>query len=240
MARIKHLQEKILEQDSIKALREKDPAALTDDDRRTLVGAFIEVEREKTRAFLDRAVVGLDSPLRQDAWLAARQAAGRAYDRPGLVEEVTEIAKSEDSGEWLQALEQRIRAEVEAGVRVALASGNVNRAAIDRVIDGLKLAAEDFEISEDIGDEQWTVTVVLPGRIIAHNAGSSPDRVEDVGEDDDEDESIELRALMADLREYMADGVSFESVDWDFDGEAMYDADIVLAATSFVPRTSDR
>lgn len=240
MARIKHLQEKILEQDSIKVLQEKDPAALTDDDRRMLVTAFIEVEREKSRAFLDRAVVGLDSPLRQDAWLAARQAAGRAYDRPGLADEVTEIAKSEDSGERLQTLEQRIRAEVEAGVRASLAGRSVHHAVIDRVIDGLKLAAEDFEISEDIGDEQWTVTVLLPGRIIAHNAQSSPDHVEDVGEDDDEDESIELRALMADLREYMADGASFESVDWDFDGKALYDADLVLAATSFVPRTSDR
>ena len=243
MARINHMQERILEQDSLKGLLEKDPAVLSAAEWRALVGAFIEVEREKTRAFLDRAVAGLESPLRQDAWLAARQAAGRAYDRPGLEEEAAEIAKSEDSGDRFLVIEKRIRAEVEANVRAVLAEQSVGDAAIDRVIDGLKLAAEDFEISEDISDEQWRVSVVLPGRIIAHNSESNPDRVKDEAEDGDDEQSIEaieLGALMAELRVYMADGATFESVEWEFQGDALYDADLVLAATSFVPRSLER
>lgn len=240
VARIDHLREKILEQDSIKELQEKDPASLSDQERKTLVRAFIEFEREQARVFVDRAFAAVDANLRQDVWLAAREAAGRAYGRPGLLEEAIEISKAGDSGGQLASIERRLKAEVESDVRAAMTDRGVVAAVVDRVIDAMRLATDAFEISEDIQDEEWMVSVALPGRIIGHNSTEQVDRVE-LDDDEAEDTSIEavaLGELAAELRKHMADGVTFESINWDVSGQSFHDADVVLAATSFVPRTS--
>jgi hypothetical protein len=118
---------------------------------------------------------------------------------------------------------RRVRAAVESTLTDSQGAKNAS----DTYLRAFDMVRDDYRLSEDLGDEQWGVAVRLPGRIIAHNcfdASAQPS---------------ETAASEPDLLKGLLAGDVFpqgpDRVGWRLEGPALYDREVVLMATSFVP-----
>ena len=231
-ARIAYWQQVYLENDDIKAISKKAPEDLTDEDRIKLAEALIAADAHKTGAFVEWAVEEMANPIPQDAWLAARSAAIKTYADELTPEALAEIIKQEGGAEQAVELAQDVHERAVEQMRSVLTAHQVGPALRDEFIDAYYTVRDRFEITEDIADENWQVTVALPGTIIAHNSRSEPS-VLDIDTLRGDDDFGELARVLADTR--FRPGYSL--VEWKFDAKPLLsDRDVVLAATSFVPR----
>ncbi len=202
---LEFLRQELFETDDLKAILAKDPHTLTADERARLVSTFQEYGARELGVMMQEAERRMPAPLPQLAFLKGR-AAGQAVMRDqALAERVIGSltgGQKVDLAPLVEEVRQRSWAAMEAALREAGATA-------DR-IDGLRVQWEKvraaWEITSDLSDESWVVTVELPGRIVGHNSDLAVDPARPAG-----------------------------TVEWRFPGKALFDRDQILRATSFVP-----
>ncbi len=205
---VEFLRQEFFETDDIKAILAKDPKTLAEAERTRLVQALVEYSAQEIGMFVQTAAEALPEPLPQLAFLKARAHAQAVYRDSKLADRVVALLTSDAKAD-LGPLEQEVRRGVRDATAKSLRESGVPAAAIDVYLDRLQDVRDAHDLTQDLGDEHWTVTVKLPGRIVGDNSDAP-------GEGD--------RAAGA--------------VAWRFPGKALCDRDLILLATSFVPKES--
>jgi hypothetical protein len=178
-AQLEVMRQKVLEQagpldrDRLEQLGPAEAAAVVD----ALAGA--EVTRLVHFARLAFADVTPEAP--QDAWLAVRAAAADALadlDSPALAQLLLE---AEEDPAAAAALE-RSRAELEhrtlAAMQAALRdTGRYPPSQINRFLHRFDQHRMAHRVTEDLGDERFTVRVRMPGTVVGHNGSAEQDGV---------------------------------------------------------------
>lgn len=224
-------QKTIFESDEIKKISNQSPDKMTDSERIKLAEAFITSDTRKTAEFIEDAALSMTDRLPQDAWLAARKAGLNTYAQEFTDQKLAELLKSEDGATEAVEMANQTRELVVDTMRDALRERRIPPMLINEFINAYRLSRDEFETTEDLGDENWRVTVVLPGTIVGYNGvdALAPNNNDDRGRNPASD------AVYKVLDEAKFEP-GFSRVRWEFDGNWLADRDVVLAATSFVPR----
>lgn len=240
-AHVHHFHDRIMESDRMKALAEKDSDELTQAEREELVAAFITVEADKTAQFAMQAFDELGASIAPDAQLAALNRAREQYLKASVRDSVLGLmargeGNDEDVSADLEALEQQVRHDVEDMIRVELADAGAAPRLIGSIVEQYRTARERFHVTEDLADEQWRVNIVLPGRVVAHNSWHGPDEpVASLAVLSDQYGSEPAMAdLVSELNEQNATH-GFTVAAFEFDGRSLFDRDVILMVSSFVP-----
>ncbi len=245
-ATVQYWQDKVMQSDEIKAITQKEPQDLTDPERVKIARAFIDVEANQTASFIEQVGLAMPKLVSQHALLKARRSAMKVYSSKDLFDRVIEllVRDDDDDAEEVEQIERELRAQVRSAVEAALSSAQVKHTVIEQFLDGYQLAREAFEVTGDLGDESWLVSVEMPGRIMAHNSSQALLRPV---EEQDAVRKMAISATVAIEKDGELKPVTsiheYESrsgkVAWEFDGKALRDRDMVLMATSFVPNESE-
>jgi len=239
-AQIDYHRKQVMESDEIKAIGQKPPAEMSEAELATLASAFIRFESARMGEFVDLAALSLTPPPSADVWATARNRVMEVYQKPDLVQQVTSIVQSY-GGQETVALEQRLRKQTTEALRSSLQNSHLSRDAVDSFMDAWDRVRLEFEVTEDLGDEEFEVHLTLPGRIVAHNADSAPETAtlatdaDEVRDEGCEDHAERVREFAGPMRGTDKEP-AYERVSWIFKGKAVYDRNVVLLATSFVPR----
>ncbi|MCB9866679.1 MAG: hypothetical protein H6816_08620 [Phycisphaerales bacterium] len=224
-AQFDYYQEKLIKSGEVRELAEKNPKDLTDDERAKLAERLIRVDLLRTEQFLGAAAE--HNPLPQVALLKAQLAIEPLFADSTVKEETINLLRGNPDGDGLAKLENRLKADVRKTVKRVLADAQVDNDEATAYLQAYDDVRTAYQLSEDLGDDYWAVAVRMPGRIIAHNCFDEDSTPADT-EKDDEDF---VKAMLA--------GDDFprgpDRVGWSFDGTALYDREVVLMATSFVP-----
>ena len=234
-ALVDYPQQAILKADSVKALTEKNPEELTDEERKQLTEALIRAVAQKSVAFFDQAASAVDTPPNQPALLHARRAILAQFESKQFLDRVLALTGQDDEqAAKADALQADLRASIDAQVRAALIENGVSAHHADALVTAAHDARDRFLITEDLGDDEWAVQVFLPGKIIAHNSANEAGPLPFDSFDSDDLKPPEMGDFVARLRK--VDGeIGMQSIAWSFKGDALHDRDVVLMATSFVP-----
>ncbi len=179
-ARIEALRELLLNE-RIKKFDRKPPIELSDEELRIMVAAYADYEAAKMLSFARTIYLQITPDMPQDAWLevdAAVQRLKTAIDDDALLE----IMRIEDEDERDQALADELQRWEERsfeGLQNAMREhcGYAGRQ-MSRFVHGYEAQRKAFKITEDLGDEVFQVTVVMPGGIVGSNADvTGTDRV---------------------------------------------------------------
>ncbi len=250
VARIQSLKQDILETDELKELGEKDPETLSLEEMRTLIAAIAAFEREKTLVFVDTAYEVMRDEIPQDIWLAARHAAAKPYNAKHIQKRALSImskkaakeyeekrdAESEQNKEF-QELEQEVISEVKCALQTTLATKKLPEETIARFFEQATLATDRHEIDEDLSDEDFFVTVVLPGKIIGHNSmNHEPENYSGRTAQENADLDEFGQDVKTRMNTYLKrlEGIPFQKIEWQFDSKSLYNRNVVLAVSSFV------
>jgi len=200
-ARIDYFRHKYLEE-PLKTLEEKDHAELTQQERQDIGDALVAIEGIKTLVLAEAAAEALEPLLPQDQRLAVDRTIRDVFEDIDTAR-VVELLEME--GEEAEA--EIARAVQDVNERLLRAIGQtLDRADRSGTTTAVFMAQFERErqrylITEDLKDENFEVTVKLPGEIVGYNTFGD------------------------------ADG---DGVEWEFEGDALYDRDVVLMATSVV------
>jgi hypothetical protein len=150
---------------------------LTRDERRQQIEAAVAVELNKMRVFATQAFQNTTPDAPQDCWLKTWEGFQR-------------LAESIDSNELLDLVE-RIRENEDddaAGEALAARAEELQAQAMDTYLNGLEeycgydqrqretflrlyaQAKKEYDITEDLMDDAFEITVVMPGRLVAANS----------------------------------------------------------------------
>lgn len=204
---IKYWQESLVDEPH-RELIKKPTEALTPGERRTLMEAFAGVEAYTQVEFARDALAEIDADLPVEYRLLARQALLTVYsedvdweavaDRCGTGPEDVQVACFDREA-------QRIMHEAHAAyVRALVDHAGYGDLAIARFEDAYDRAERRYEITNDLGNEQMRIDLLMPGTLVAHNGCG-------------EEQYEELDAC---------------SVTWEFDGKAFRDRPHELWAVS--------
>jgi hypothetical protein len=250
---VQYWKDRIMESDEIKDITQAEPQDLSDEQRARLAKALIDVEADQTAAYIEQTGLAMADTVSQEALLHARRGAVNAYKTGGLLDQVVNLLGQDDDkiAQEVERLEAELHEQVRQAIETALRDASLRKPVIDQFFDRYELAREAFEITGDLSDESWFVGVEMPGRIIAHNSfGDSSQFFHDMLEPQ-EDENVTRRGHVESKVAVMKNGKheivttqhEYESrsnkVAWEFDGKALRDRDVVLMATSFVPKGSN-
>lgn len=178
-AQIDALHQKIreLNENELETIEDKKPEEMTHEDRVLLVEVAVFREMIKMQAFARWAFKDVAPNAPQDTWLAVHEALKRhaqsidAERMAGLID----AAQHEENNEALEA--EASAFETEARSRMISAwmdrTGATSRD-LDAFTERVDWYKKQYEITEDLGDEGYEITVIMPGEIVAANA----DRVE--------------------------------------------------------------
>lgn len=205
---VEYLRHRAFETDEIKRLGAMDPKSLNEAERALLVDTLANYAADELGVFLDLAASQLSPPLEQRAYLNARRSARPIYHDKQLASRVVDLL-TQDAPVDLAPLEQEVRTRAKDAIAVSLTDDGVSKEQIASFLEAYERVRETYELTKDLSDESWKVSVELPGTIVAHNAGE-------------------------------ADSSATNQVEWKFDGKAMFDRDLVLMATSFVPKEAEK
>jgi hypothetical protein len=206
-ARFRYHEKTLTETDEFKKIKDADPAALTVEQRTTLVRTLVKVEAFKKVDTIEAAAAALeaDGSWPQEIGLTLRRAALDYAERFNIARAMEMLAQGPS-----EARDAAIGAEtavftdgLHRAVGDTLAKLNVTEDQRLRFIDAAKKAMTMRAATEDLSDERWEVRVRLPGTIAASNA----DRVEN--------------GLLI----------------WEFSAQAFFDRDHSLRATSWIGPT---
>ncbi|GJM25851.1 MAG: hypothetical protein DHS20C16_22660 [Phycisphaerae bacterium] len=237
---------RILESDNIKALMEKEPKSMTDADRKVVVDAMVAVESEQQVELLDIAIAATGGnisnrgQISQLAQLAAIKRVREVTSEPDLRKKVMDSLVSTNGTQDSTDLEADLHRRVDDAVAKALTGAGISEAIASATVRSLHLARRDFQVSKDLEDESWDVQVVLPGRIVAHNATDDPESIDvndlnNTGDEKDDPIYNAALTLSAKLKPFV-ETPGFQNCSWSFESDALHDRDVVLMATSFVPK----
>ncbi len=251
-AMVQYLQDQAMESDEAKAITQKEPEDMTAEERMTLARVFVDIAAKRSATHMEQVGLEMQSQIPQRALLEARHSALAVYSSDGLMNQLADLLREDAEDEGLaDKLEQDLNAQVRRAATESLRKSGVPSAAIDDFIERCTLANDAFEIAEDLGDESWFVGVTMPGRIVAHNSFGDPGQLfAEMLEPVEPEGVVRQSSISATVlvekdgrRETVTAIQSHESrnnnVAWEFDGKALRDRDVVLMATSFVPRKED-
>ncbi|MCB9850473.1 MAG: hypothetical protein H6817_07175 [Phycisphaerales bacterium] len=220
----------ILENGNIKELKQKSPDTLNADEMQSVANAYVRAEAARTLTFVDAALATVQDDVPQDFRLDIREAASAVYDDADLRAKVVTLLTDKDSDKSGDSIMAGLQERVLAAIANAGEQHHVSAKDMSRIRAAYESARTDHAISEDIGDDVWTVAVRLPGRIIAHNSEKEDEKPKSADEATTPPTEFTLDA--------MNDGFlrDVDRCGWSFEGKALYDRDVVLMATSFVPK----
>lgn len=225
---------KLLESEEMNTLGKKEPKDLSAEERTKMAKAFIEYERLRQETLLDEAADNTQPPIPQDVWLQSRAAAGKAFDAQALIDRVGTLVLSEDSNAGVLVLEKELKTQARDALTKALADHKVAEATTQKFLAAYDKAQLNYNVTEDLADDSWDVEVLLPGKIVATDATDEPDAIGDKnpwGE-----LPPELDAILHAVRSAKIPG-GYSRVKWEFDGQSLFDRDITVRASSFVPKS---
>jgi len=230
-AQFDYFQKQLIETGEIRELAGKDPKELSDGQRVQLAEKFIEVEKLRTIELIAYASASCTF-LPQEVLLNAQQAIVPLFGDARLHAETVEILRGQAGGDAMNRLESRLVQQVRATVEKTFTDAGIDAQRIrefQRIYDQIRA---DYSLSSDLGDDFFAVAVRMPGRIIAHNCFS------------EEFQPADTAAAEPDFAQAVIANEDFprglDRVGWKFDGNALYDRQVVLMATSFVPATADK
>lgn len=206
---IEYHRERLLETDEMKKIAEQDPGKCTPAERAALVRALIDFARSEASTYLHLAAADMKPALPQPAFLDALRAALAPLERPSLSTRATDLLSREASDE-IVALAVQLQQEMKIAVEDSLRNSEVPESAVRAFVERCEFHHRRRDIASDLGDENWTVTVDLPGRIVGHNSLDA------------------------------AGASNGGRVTWKFGGKALFDRDVVLMASSFVAKGEGR
>lgn len=226
-------QKELLENDEIEVITKKDPADISTEERATVAKALIEFEGHKQLGILEQALEAESKRIPQDFAIKARAAAAQIYQARPLLEKVASKLLVKDEKLDTAELEAELQGKVRQTLVKSLESHGLPKESVEAALAAYDAALLRYRVSEDLGDDVWVVFVCLPGKIIAHDSTHEPVPVN--AELEDPDDSPEAKQLLESLlKSDFAPG--FQMIQWDFDGKSLYDRDVTLRATSFVPK----
>ncbi len=157
----------------IEALYE-DPDAIPElslEDRLRLIDAMVRYERMSMQLWADRALAAVapDAKGLLDAQLDVRDAIAE-HCRTHLAPEKVVTVLSRDAGEveaFAAKAQKAMRALVVERARAALSLSDAQALALQKA---LLREQFDFDLSHDLGDEDFVVRLEMPGRVVGSNA----------------------------------------------------------------------
>jgi hypothetical protein len=154
-------------------LQGKQKADVTPQQRENLARGLLQYEKAKALVLAQAASEALRPGLKQDEWLVLRQAIADVYDRIGI-ERVARILQMEDQqvGEEIQRLVDEVSGQVRQAIRQTLSASDATGSLGRRFAEQFEVERRRHSVSEDLQDENWTVSLELPGRLVGHNGDS--------------------------------------------------------------------
>lgn len=160
-----------------KRISEKEIEEISEEDRRELLTSMRLIEAQKECEYLRSAVAAAGEGWPQHYGLLLRQALLDHFakvDVEPILALLSEPASEQRDAE-INAYGERLTAEG----RDALYQKLVELRVAKREIDAFFVAYEEekarWHVTEDLGDEFWKVSVLLPGELVAHNGDSVDD-----------------------------------------------------------------
>lgn len=164
--------QRALEHDSrTSELLKADPQTLTDQDRVSLLESFRRVELEK-QAWQVRAATHALTDRPQDVRLRVLEGAlarARSYDLANATK-LMALPQTEERDAALAAIAEDFLSLVSKDLASALARENLRAEEVAAATAAFELERARREVTEDLRDERWEVSLKLPGEIVAHNA----------------------------------------------------------------------
>ncbi|MBI5863187.1 MAG: hypothetical protein HZB38_01475 [Planctomycetes bacterium] len=152
----------------------KDPAELTVEQRSKIVEALRKTEAAKQVEYLLAGVEAMKDRWPQHFGLLVRQTLLDEYKKldPRRVADLLAEPASESRDAEINETGQRVLVAGREAVHRMLRNLDVPSREIDQFFAAADREEKRRIVSEDIGDERWTVRVQMPGEIIASNATS--------------------------------------------------------------------
>ena len=160
--------------DALKELGGKDPAELTDQERRRLISVLRTLEALKQAEYVAAGVAALEEEWPQVYGLLCRRALLDHFEKADVAQ-VVELLGQPQTPERDEAVNAFGTELIETARDVLRRQMQELRVRSDQI--ELFFAAYDEEearwaVTEDIDDEHWEVRVELPGEVVAHNGTS--------------------------------------------------------------------
>lgn len=153
------------------ALTDKDPSVLTDAERSRIVEILRTVESFKRTEFVRTGAAALEDVWPQHYGLLLRQALLNHFAQIDI-SPVLDLMAQPDSPRRdadINAYAARVIEEARAAIELELHELQVPEDQATRFLTACDEEEARRAVTEDVGDENWKVTVVLPGTIVAHN-----------------------------------------------------------------------
>jgi len=161
-----------MEQDSrTQELLRADVETLTDGERATLIEHIREIETEKELRYIEAGIAALEG-RGQDVGLRIRAAvvqAGEAFDSQAARALLTQPA-SPQRDEAISAIADRYLQSLREAADHAVRAERLTPAEVLAFRAAEERERRARQVTEDLQDERWEVTVAMPGLIVAHNA----------------------------------------------------------------------
>lgn len=146
------------------------------DEQARTIQAFVEFEMEKMLTFARKAFLEVSPEIAQDRWLAVDAAVrdlALGFDARGVIgllaiqdQAQREQSLADEARRWQQAADKRL----DDALREHCGYGGERLIAFR---GRLRWHQRYHEISEDLGDDSFEITVLMPGEIVGANTGAT-------------------------------------------------------------------
>ncbi len=157
----------------VKDIVDRDVKDMSPAERATVLNMVARVELLKIESFAKASFDDIAPEMPQDLWLRMRRNikdAIDAFDTARLVEILAEDEGVFDETELVIEQQKLENAAIEAMHRALGDTSWFGAGASNSFMDRYTRHHRFFEITEDLGDEKFEITIEMPGEIIAHNA----------------------------------------------------------------------
>jgi hypothetical protein len=181
----------------------EDAEDLTPAQRIEAIKAFVRGEAQKVEQFARQAFLDVTPDAPDEAWLLARSALRACLDEidygalEAAVREIEALAEGEEREERtrreLDRLRETMRDRLRAGLREHAGYGGTRLRRFDQRYD---FHERSFRLTDTLGAYRFTITLEMPGEIVASNADSVQGRTLtwQVAGDSMRDRTVELMA----------------------------------------------
>ncbi len=154
----------------LEAIKDKDIADVPVKQLESLARGLVEYEKAKVIELAWAANEALHSQLKQDQWLVLRQWIDDVYNRIdiGHVVEILQM-KDQQAGEKIQSLADDVSLKIHQMITQTLSEVDTTGLLGRKFARQFEIEQQRRVISEDLQDENWKVSVQLPGRLVGHN-----------------------------------------------------------------------
>jgi len=168
-ARIDYFSRELLEKD-LEAVQGKEKADMTPEERENLARSLLKFEKTKTIVLARAAAEALHPPLQQEQWLMLRQGIAEVCDRISI-ERVVELLlmEGEQAGDEIRRQVDEVFAQIHQVISQTLSETDATGSLSQRFAEQFEIERRRYAISEDLQDENWEVSLQLPGRLVGHN-----------------------------------------------------------------------